>query len=119
MVNIMTQTNNNSGNTSTSTSNNTSTSTSNNTSTVISQVDKQINNNATVQALVVVQVESKAAKGRVIWDREVAANGGTAVGLVRKTIIDLLVTEAGLTKAGAATYYQKMKDKAGLVNHRA
>ena len=33
----------------------------------------------------------------------------------RKDIINRMVVEAGLTKAGAATYLQNMKTKAGLV----
>jgi hypothetical protein len=36
----------------------------------------------------------------------------------RKDIIARMVTEAGLTKAGAATYLQNMKTKAGLVVKR-
>lgn len=36
----------------------------------------------------------------------------------RKDIINRMVTEAGLTQAGAATYLQNFKDKAGLVNKK-
>ena len=36
----------------------------------------------------------------------------------RKDIINRMVAEAGLTKAGAATYLQNMKTKAGLVVSR-
>ncbi|RWZ83495.1 MAG: hypothetical protein EO766_17655 [Hydrotalea sp. AMD] len=85
---------------------------------VLGAVNSQITQNVAVAAAVAVQVESKAAKGRAIWDRELAKVGGDGTKLVRKDIINLLKSEAGLTQAGAATYYQKMKEKAGLVNHR-
>ena len=56
-------------------------------------------------------VISKAAMGREIFDAELATGQ-----LIRKNVINRLMKEAGLTKAGAATYFQNMKKKAGLVN---
>lgn len=90
----------------------------NNSAEVLGAVEQQINTNVQVAAAVAVVVESKAAKGRAIWDRELAKVDGDGTKLVRKDIINMLKTEAGLTQAGAATYYQKMKEKAGLVNHK-
>lgn len=55
---------------------------------------------------------TKADVGRSIFEEELKN------GLVRKTTIDRLMKEALLTKAGAATYFQNMKKKAGLVNSK-
>lgn len=85
---------------------------------ILGAVDGQITDNTNVAVAVAVVVESKASKARKVWDREVAANGGDASKLVRKDIIKMLKTECELTDAGAATYYQKMKEAAGLVNHK-
>lgn len=85
---------------------------------ILGAVDGQITDNTNVAVAVAVVVESKASKARKVWDREVAANGGDASKLVRKDIIKMLKAECELTDAGAATYYQKMKEAAGLVNHK-
>ena len=37
----------------------------------------------------------------------------------RKAILTRFINEAGLTEKGAATYYHNLRNKAGLVNHRA
>ncbi|RWZ84371.1 MAG: hypothetical protein EO766_17275 [Hydrotalea sp. AMD] len=59
---------------------------------------------------------TKADVGRTIWDEEmVKMNMGCPV---RSITISRLMTEAGLTKAGAATYYQNMKKKSGFVNSK-
>lgn len=55
---------------------------------------------------------TKAEIGRTIFEEELKN------GLVRKTVINRLMTEALLTKNGASTYFQNMKNKAGLVNHK-
>ena len=52
---------------------------------------------------------TKAELGRAIFAEELQN------GLVRKVTIGRLMNEALLTKAGAATYFQNMKKKAGLV----
>ena len=38
-------------------------------------------------------------------------DNGIKTGLVRKQIIELFINEAGLTKAGAATYYNNFQSK--------
>jgi hypothetical protein len=53
---------------------------------------------------------TKADIGRTIFEEELQN------GLVRKTVINRLMTEALLTKNGASTYFQNMKKKAGLVH---
>lgn len=55
---------------------------------------------------------TKADIGRTIFNEELEN------GLVRKTVINRLINEALLTKNGASTYFQNMKNKAGLVNHK-
>ncbi len=55
---------------------------------------------------------TKADIGRTIFEEELKN------GLVRKTVINRLINEALLTKNGASTYFQNMKNKAGLVNHK-
>lgn len=60
--------------------------------------------------------DTKAAKAREIWNEEVTKLKGQCP--VRSTTISRFQTEAGLTKAGAATYYQNYKKKAGFVNSK-
>ena len=60
--------------------------------------------------------ETKAGKAREIWNDEVVKNKGGCP--VRGHTIKRLMDEAELTKAGAATYYQNMKKKAGFVNSK-
>jgi hypothetical protein len=79
---------------------------------VLNQVTEQL----TTSTEVVATVETKLTKadiGRTIFNEELPN------GLVRKTVIGRLIKEAQLTKAGAATYFQNMKKKAGLVKHTA
>ena len=79
---------------------------------VLAQAGEQIQKTETVVA----QVEHKVTKadiGRKIFEEELAK------GSARKDIIARLVGEAGLTKNGAATYLQNMRNKAGLVVHKA
>lgn len=99
-------------------STNTATGESTNTAELLAAVDTQINQNEQFAVAVIAKVESKAAKGREIWDRVMAANDGDFSKMVRKDMIALLVSEADCTKTGAATYYQKMKDAGGYVNHK-
>ncbi len=79
---------------------------------VLEEATVQIEENTAVVAAVEHHV-SKAELGRTIFNEELAK--GT---LVRKDVIKRLVSEAGLTAKGAATYYQNMKNKAGLVVHK-
>lgn len=60
--------------------------------------------------------DTKAAKAREIWNEEVTKLKGQCP--VRSTTIARFQSEAGLTKAGAATYYQNYKKKAGFVNSK-
>lgn len=78
--------------------------------TVLAEATVQLAETATVVATTEHKL-TKADTGRTIFNEELAT--GT---LVRKTTIDRLMKEAGLTKAGAATYFQNMKKKAGLVH---
>ena len=78
--------------------------------TLIEEVENTtINNNVVLQQNVSV---SKASLGRIIFEEELKN------GLVRKNVIKRLMLEAGLTNNGAATYFQNMKKKAGLVQSR-
>lgn len=79
---------------------------------VLEQVSEQVEENTTVVATVETKL-SKADIGRTIFNEELEN------GLVRKTVINRLIKEALLTKNGAATYFQNMKKKAGLVHHNA
>ncbi len=85
----------------------------------VEQIDAQVVENIQVAAAVAVQVESKAAKTRTILARELEKVEGDFSKLVRKDVIAAFKAEAGLTQAGAATYYQQLRDKAGFVNHKA
>ena len=76
---------------------------------VVAATEEQLTTNTEVMAAAEVHVV-KADLGRTIFAEELAKGP-----LVRKDVIARLVGEAGLTKAGAATYYQNMKKKAGLV----
>ncbi len=79
---------------------------------VLAETNVQVAENTEVQTEVVAKVV-KAEVGRTIFAEELAK--GT---LVRKNVINRLVSEAGLTAKGAATYFQNMKNKAGLVVHK-
>ena len=68
-------------------------------------------NSATITTAVAV---NKADKARVIFAEAYAQSPVPQ----RKEIIGRMVAEAGLTKAGAATYLQNFKTKAGLVVKR-
>lgn len=66
---------------------------------------------AIVQAVTV----SKASIAKTIFEQELK----NPAGLVRKTCIIRFMAEAGLTKPGANTYYQNLRDKFGLAVHKA
>jgi hypothetical protein len=61
-----------------------------------------------------VDPNSKQSRGRALFQK--MHTGATPV---RGEVIKALQTEIGLTKAGAATYYQNFKAEAGLVVHKA
>lgn len=67
---------------------------------------------------VVAAVVSKASLARLIWDEELAKQTATGAAMSRKAVVDRFVKEAGLTIAGARTYFQNNRDKAGLVVKR-
>ena len=60
---------------------------------------------------------SKMTLAKAIFKSEFDVKGAT--GLVRKDILKRFIAEAGCTIAGANTYYNTIRDKAGLVNHKA
>ena len=60
---------------------------------------------------------SKAGMCRAIFDAELAEKG--VAGLVRKDIINRFKAEVHISPACANTYYQNIRDKKGLVNHKA
>ena len=66
-------------------------------------------NAVTIQA---VAAATKADKARAVF-ADCYKDGKTTT-VQRKDIIARLIGEAGLTKAGAGTYLQNMKDKAGI-----
>ena len=74
-------------------------------------------NNAPAAAAAVVTVPTKADKARVVF-AEAYPDGKTTT-MARKDIIAKLQSDAGLTKAGAGTYLQNYKNKAGITVHRA
>lgn len=72
--------------------------------------------NTAPAAAAVVDV-TKAGKARAIF-AEAYPDGKTTT-MQRKDILARFVNEAGLTKAGAGTYLQNFKNKAGITQHRA
>ena len=72
------------------------------------------NTTAGVTTTSTVVAATKADKARTIFKEAYSMSPVPQ----RKDIINRLVIEAGLTKAGAATYLQNMKTKAGLVVSR-
>lgn len=68
------------------------------------------------QVVVQTQPLTKAQKARIIF-AEAYPDGKTTI-VQRKDILARFVNEAGLTKAGAGTYLQNMKDKAGITVKR-
>ena len=64
-----------------------------------------------------VVVVTKADKARGVF--AYCYPDGKTTKMQRKDIIAKLIGEAGLTKAGAGTYLQNMKNKAGITVHRA
>ena len=64
----------------------------------------------------VVAVITKADKARAVF-ADCYPDGKTTT-MQRKDIIAKLIGDAGLTKAGAGTYLQNMKDKAGITVKR-
>lgn len=77
---------------------------------IIDQIDETIKVNRVVINQEVKVTKSSLAK--VIFEEEMK------VGLVRKTVLGRFMNEAGLTVAGANTYYNNLRDKHGLVNHK-
>lgn len=71
---------------------------------------------AAVAPVVAVAVITKADKARAVFAN--CYPDGKTTTLQRKDIIAKLIGEAGLTKAGAGTYLQNMKDKAGITVKR-
>lgn len=78
---------------------------------VVAATEEQLAVNETVVATVEHKV-TKADLARAIYAEE------TGKGTTRKDVIARMIVEAGLTKAGAGTYYQNFRNKAGLVIHK-
>lgn len=68
--------------------------------------------NVAPAAAPIIVAPTKADKGRTVFNGFLVDGKLTAE---RKVVIKALQSEAGLTEKGAATYYQNMKKKAGLV----
>lgn len=86
-----------------------------------SSLDQQLdflglNEKPIVDPILTINHNTKADLGRTIWNEEVVSMNGQCP--IRATTIKRLMTEANLTKAGASTYYQNMKKKAGFVNKK-
>ena len=62
---------------------------------------------------------SKAQLARDIYDDMAASAIANGSALVRKDVINEMISRAGLTKKGAQTYYQTIRAKKGLVAKRA
>lgn len=71
-----------------------------------------VNNAAPAVAVTI----TKADKAREVFAK--AYPDGKTTTMQRKDIINLMISEAGLTKPGAATYLQNFKKKAGIVQER-
>ena len=71
---------------------------------------------AAVAPVAAVAVITKADKARAVFAD--CYKDGKTTNVQRKDIIARLIGEAGLTKAGAGTYLQNMKDKAGITVKR-
>ena len=84
---------------------------------VAAAVESAIETTETVA--VVAAVASKASLARSIWEAELAAQNASGVAMSRKAVVDRFVKEAGLTLAGARTYFQNFRQKANLVTPRA
>ena len=80
----------------------------------VDKIEQVVDNTVAQQNVTVTQsvtVLTKADKARTIFKEAYSMSPVPQ----RKDIINRMVVEAGLTKAGAATYLQNMKTKAGLV----
>ena len=83
----------------------------------VDKIEQVVDNVVAQQNVTVTQtatVLTKADKARTIFKEAYSMSPVPQ----RKDIINRMVVEAGLTKAGAATYLQNMKTKAGLVVSR-
>ena len=87
---------------------------------VLAKVDDAIDTVQTAQAAAVTNTGvSKSKLAQAIFAEELAKQTSTGVPMVRKDVIARFIAEAGLSKAGANTYYQNIRDKNGLVQHKA
>lgn len=87
---------------------------------VMAKVDEAIETVNTAQAAAVVTTTvSKSKLAQAIFDAELAKQTETGVAMVRKDVIKRFIDEAGLSKAGANTYYQNIREKRGLVTKKA
>lgn len=80
----------------------------------LSNLVGQMTGEVTAPVVEVPAAPKKADLARAIFDRMYGQPG-----VARKDIIKAFVNEAGLTEKGAATYFQNIKDKKGLVNKRS
>ncbi len=69
--------------------------------------------------LAVENKESKSKIAQAIFADALDKQTATGVPMVRKDIITLFIAVAGLSKPGANTYYQNIREKNGLVTKKA
>lgn len=87
---------------------------------VLATVEEAIDNVNTAQAAAVVATTvSKSKLAQAIFADELAKQTATGTAMVRKDVLARFMNEAGLSKAGANTYYQNIREKAGLVTKKA
>lgn len=87
---------------------------------VMATVDAAIDTVQTAQAAaVVVTGSSKSKLAQAIFAEELEKQKTTGVAMVRKDVIKRFIDEAGLTKSGANTYYQNIRERNGLVTKKA
>lgn len=83
---------------------------------VLQQVNTAIDTAQIAAAIAVTATgTSKSKMAQAIFAEALAEQTKTGVAMVRKNVIARFMTEAGLSKHGANTYYQNIRDKHGLV----
>ena len=70
---------------------------------------------AALAIVVAVKEISKAELSRAIFTEELAKQVETGVEMVRQTVLNRFIAEAGCTKAGANTYFHNCRKANGLV----
>lgn len=86
---------------------------------VLEQVEQalEIVTNEVLPAAQEATAQSKAAIALSIYEEEDAKALAKNLKVVRNDVIKRFLAEAGLSKNGAATYYQNIRRKKGLITH--